>query len=468
MLQRNLVRAALRVGSRTINSGQPIIRRSFCSLPPKNAKPIEIPPEEDQQKNHTIETVLSEDPQFAYKHKIMTQIVKDKELDEPDIPASLVQKIEDSAKAATKVETSEPVLEKDEAFKEKKTTLWQKIKVAIIHLKHSFIDVWKDTKYICKVVWKNGLGESNYNLRQIHDRRRITMDIIKFLPYAVLIIVPGGELVFPVYVMMFPNSTPTQFLTANSLGERKRMLAEKQAEGYNLYVRSLPMLGNVLGIDSGKLFESLNYIQSTEGKEKDRQFYKANDFEQKLKSFIDDPRRHHLEYELSLSKLSSFEMEQLCKIFYFEYVPGTVWINLAYGTIFRMPFWLLKHAAKLMKFKGYNRLINHPLYRFKFTLDSGPLSVLKKYLLLVQLRFHMKQLRKQDRVLVRDVQELAKIPQMQRVDFARQRAIRIEQNAEIVQYVDMFWLPLSQRRDLPDDILIWIAVLRYKYTNILV
>lgn len=55
--------------------------------------------------------------------------------------------------------------EKDEAFKEKKTTLWQKIKVGLIHLKHSFIDLWKDTKYIARVVKKNGFDENKYTLK---------------------------------------------------------------------------------------------------------------------------------------------------------------------------------------------------------------------------------------------------------------------------------------------------------------
>ena len=185
-------------------------------------------------------------------------------------------------------------------------------------------------------------------------------------------------------------------------------------------------------------------------------------------SLLENPNRKQFEDLLNLGKLSSYELEQLCKIFYFEYVPGTVWVNLVYGIFFKFPFWTAKMVAKLMKSPRYSRFTNNPFYKFKFTLDNGPLSYLKKQLLVNQLRFHIRQLRKQDRVLSKNPQELATIPQMQRVDFARQRAIRIEPNAEIVRYVENFWLPLSQRRDIPDDMLVWIAVLRYKYTNIMV
>lgn len=474
MLGRNLLRTAAGVSGRGMFSkAHPIGFRMFCAKPPEKLPetiPLSTGPAPDEEaKNATVETVLSEDPQFAYKHKIMTQIVKDKELEETEVPPvkPVVVEIKDKPTVISE-KPAEPVPEKDVAFQEKKTTLWQKIKVGMIHLKHSFIDIWKDTKYISKVVWLNGFNESKYTLKQMQDRRRISMDLIKFVPYAILIILPGGELLFPPYFMMFPNSTPTQFLTANSLGERKKVLSEKQAEGYTLFVRSMPTFARVLNIDDVKLFESLSYIHNTEGLEKEEQYFKADDFEKHIKAFLANPRRQSLETQLNLNKLNSYELEQLCKIFYFEYVPGTVWVNLVYGIFFKFPFWLIKTIAKLMKVPKYNRFINHPLYKFKFTLDNGPLAIIKKYLLLAQLRFHINQLRKQDRVLSKDPQELAKIPQMQRIDFARQRAIRIEPNAEIVKYVQDFWLPLSQRKDIPVDTLIWIAVLRYKYTNILV
>ena len=62
-------------------------------------------------------------------------------------------------------------------------------------------------------------------------------------------------------------------------------------------------------------------------------------------------------------------------------MPGTVWVNLVYGIFFKFPFWTAKMVAKLMKSPRYSRFTNNPFYKFKFTLDNGPLSYLKKQLL---------------------------------------------------------------------------------------
>ena len=33
----------------------------------------------------TVKTIIAEDPQNAFKHKMMTEIIKDKELEEPEV-----------------------------------------------------------------------------------------------------------------------------------------------------------------------------------------------------------------------------------------------------------------------------------------------------------------------------------------------------------------------------------------------
>lgn len=467
-------RPLLKLGMYAQTSALRSVQRRFCAPPPQSQQDVKKTPVVDdidpdsKPANEKVQTIIQVDQQTGFQPKIMTEIVKDQALEEPEEVKP--DKVEQKPKVEVETKPTvpaQPVPEKDKAFQEKKKTIWQIIKVELIHLKKSLIQVWKDTKYISKMVYKNRLNEDNYTLKQIHDRRQISKDLVKFIPYTFFIVVPGAEFLIPPYLMMFPNSTPTQFIKANSLGDRKKVLAEKQSEGYNLFVKTLPRFGNVLGIDPVKLFEYLSYLQSSEGREKERLIYRAQDFETRVREFLEDPRRKQLERDLDLSKLTSYELEQLCKFFYFEYIPGTNLINLALG-ILKLPLWVMKHITKYYKQPNYNRFINNPFYKFKFTLDNGPLQYIKKYLLLWQLRLHIKQLRKQDRVLSRNPQELAIIPQMQRVDFARERGIRIEPNHEIVKYVEEFWLPLSQRRDIPDDVLVWIAVLRYKYTNILV
>ena len=225
--------------------------------------------------------------EYLYKNKIIQEVIKEPLLEDHG--------------TSQEIKAAPNTPEKDKAFVQKKTTLWQKIKVGLVHLKDSFKDVWKDTKYLSKVVYRNGVKENEYTLFEMRERRRITKDLIKFMPYAVLIILPGGELLFPIYVLLFPNSTPTQFMTVANLGERTKHMTEKQAEGYENFVRSLPKFTTLLGIDPIKLYESLNHLDKTEGKEKDRQFYKAHDFEEKIQKFLKLKNKDELIAPIGLS-----------------------------------------------------------------------------------------------------------------------------------------------------------------------
>jgi hypothetical protein len=41
--------------------------------------------------------------------------------------------------------------------------------------------------------------------------RQVKADVIKFIPFSLFLIIPGGELFIPPYLMIFPNSMPSQF-----------------------------------------------------------------------------------------------------------------------------------------------------------------------------------------------------------------------------------------------------------------
>lgn len=49
--------------------------------------------------------------------------------------------------------------------------------------------------------------KDSYRLNQVKT------DFIKFLPFSFFIIVPGAELLLPAWLMVFPNSIPSQFLS---------------------------------------------------------------------------------------------------------------------------------------------------------------------------------------------------------------------------------------------------------------
>ena len=39
--------------------------------------------------------------------------------------------------------------------------------------------------------------------------RQVKKDVIKFIPFSMFLIIPGGELFIPPYLMIFPNSMPS-------------------------------------------------------------------------------------------------------------------------------------------------------------------------------------------------------------------------------------------------------------------
>lgn len=407
--------------------------RSFCSEKP-NQKPT---PAEDY-----------------YKSRITVEVAKE---------GAVLENQEEVPHDPTAV-----IPEKDKAFVAKKTSLWEKIKVMWQQLKESFIEFFKDVRFIWRAFRAKGFRDEQYSLLELRERRRIIFDFIKFIPYSVMIVVPGAELLFPPYVLLFPNSTPTQFIPINSRGERTEQLAKKQEEGYNLFVRSLPKFAALLDIDSTKLYKSLSNLQGSQGKEKDWQYYQASDIEAKLFAFLENPDKVGRPKDFNLANLSSYEIEQLNKVFFYLYIPGYNFLNIAYGLFFKSPFFLAKFFAKWRKWPNPSRLTDNFLCKFSFKLDFGPLALFKKYLQLSQLRYHMWQLRRQDRALAKDFSQLAKLEQIHLIEFAKQRGINIDHKQEVLDFVEKYWLPLSLRQDIPSDLLIWIAVLRYKYAEILV
>jgi len=64
--------------------------------------------------------------------------------------------------------------------------------------------------------------------------RQVKSDFIKFIPFSLFIIIPGAELLLPAWLVVFPNSIPSQFLSNEAriqqlrkMNERRTIAAEK-------------------------------------------------------------------------------------------------------------------------------------------------------------------------------------------------------------------------------------------------
>ncbi len=46
--------------------------------------------------------------------------------------------------------------------------------------------------------------------------RQVKSDFIKFIPFSIFLIIPGAELLLPAWLVVFPNSIPSQFMSEDA------------------------------------------------------------------------------------------------------------------------------------------------------------------------------------------------------------------------------------------------------------
>lgn len=361
---------------------------------------------------------------------------------------------------------------RDKVFSEKKMTAKDHLKVILHHMKKGFIGVYKDTSYLVTLLKKKQLREEIYTIYELRERRRMTKDLIKFLPYSIFMTVPFLEFALPFYMLLFPNSTPTHFLFDNQIGEKTKELVEQQRDSYRKIIPLLPKFANVIGLDPIKFVQSIEEIIGREGKEKDRMYYKMGDFESKLDSFVkkyEILKRSGCLRGIGFESMTAYELEQTSKLLCLDYIPGYNLVNKLIWTFTRLPFASYKFVyKKLTSYNGNFDFENSDFYKFQFYFNKGPLKILKKRLLITQIRYHMEHIKSQDRQLSKDLVQLEELSASDLSSIARQRGIKLEKSEDIKEFMVKYWLPLSVDYNLDVDVLVWVSFMRYSYVDVLV
>lgn len=57
---------------------------------------------------------------------------------------------------------------------------------------------------------------------------QVKSDFIKFIPFSIFIIVPGAELLLPAWLVVFPNSIPSQFLSDDARYKQFKQMTERR------------------------------------------------------------------------------------------------------------------------------------------------------------------------------------------------------------------------------------------------
>ena len=90
---------------------------------------------------------------------------------------------------------------------------WVALKHGVIHTAHGFKALFKDGKWAVKT--QSTKFQARYGLETYKKQKKLAQvqkDFIKFIPFSFFILIPGGEIFLPAWVLIFPNSIPSQFV----------------------------------------------------------------------------------------------------------------------------------------------------------------------------------------------------------------------------------------------------------------
>jgi len=109
--------------------------------------------------------------------------------------------------------------------------IWEEL----VKVGQGFKRLWADFKFYIGVHRdKHKYKYDTVSFQQDVKVKQVKQDLIKFIPFSLFIIVPGLELLLPAWLVIFPNSIPSQFLSPEQrkkefaqLNERRNIAAEK-------------------------------------------------------------------------------------------------------------------------------------------------------------------------------------------------------------------------------------------------
>lgn len=103
---------------------------------------------------------------------------------------------------------------KKKLFTDRKKTLLLKAKFFLKEAKYTLVqgskDLWNDTKWIVNL-YKTKV-DYEFTGYELAESQRIKIDMIKFIPYSVILVVPFAELSLPIILWLYPNAVPSFYL----------------------------------------------------------------------------------------------------------------------------------------------------------------------------------------------------------------------------------------------------------------
>jgi len=72
--------------------------------------------------------------------------------------------------------------------------------------------------------------------------RQVREDFLKFIPFSFFLIVPGMELLLPAWLMVFPNSKPSQWSSVAEQAAKTAVLKERKHKAAAQLMAKIPKM----------------------------------------------------------------------------------------------------------------------------------------------------------------------------------------------------------------------------------
>lgn len=122
-----------------------------------------------------------------------------------------------------------------------RTIVWVKdaVVAGVHHTVHGLKDFGKDSKWLIK----HKIDRPKYSLTSYSQEKKsnlVLADMLKMIPFSAFIIVPGGEILLPAYLKIFPNSLPSQFVSEADRKKKMHDFHKKQMEAADFLAKEWP------------------------------------------------------------------------------------------------------------------------------------------------------------------------------------------------------------------------------------
>jgi hypothetical protein len=106
--------------------------------------------------------------------------------------------------------------------------VYDSVKHGLLHVGHGLKAIFKDGKWAVKHKtrgFKSKYDDVSYKKRM--KMKQVKQDYIKFVPFSLFILIPGGEALLPAWIMVFPNSIPSQFMSETEREQKFEEMRDK-------------------------------------------------------------------------------------------------------------------------------------------------------------------------------------------------------------------------------------------------